>query len=151
MHFLMRSSSFSYPFFEPPSRPAGPYLPIKITNPKTSASIEWYCLIDTGADTCLFSSEIATIVGHSLDGKGVKSSLSMGIEGRRITTYRHTFCIALMHPINTDKVVWQGKKRLFDCISHNNCPQLLGVEEFLKFFRITIDYRKKQSILQMIP
>lgn len=141
---------FRYPFFSPPSRSAGPYLPIKITNPKSGRSIEWYCLVDTGADTCLFSGDIATILGHKLSGRGVKSSVSMGVEGRSVATFRHTFAIALMHPTKPDTVVWRGRKKLFDCIDHNNCPQLLGVEEFLKFFRITIDYGIKQTIL-LVP
>jgi hypothetical protein len=139
---------FTYPFFKQPGRPAGPYLPIKITNPKTGKSIEWYCLIDTGADSCLFSGDIATMLGHSLKGQGVKSCVSIGFEGTPVTTYRHTFSIALVHPTKPQTVVWTGKNTLFDCIHHNNCPQLLGVADFLKFFLITIDYRKKHTILQ---
>lgn len=139
---------YQYDFFAPPSREPGPYLPIKIENPKTSKSIEWYGLVDTGADSCLFPSSIAHYVGHILDGNGVKSRVSCGMEGKAVTTYLHTFRIALMHPILPDTAVWESKKGRFECVVHDKCPLLLGVEDFLCFFRITIDFGKKLTILQ---
>jgi hypothetical protein len=44
--------------------------------------------------------------------------------------------------------VWQSKKTLIDCIEHDDCPLLLGVGDFLVNFRVTLDYRKKLTILQ---
>ncbi|MDD5674341.1 MAG: hypothetical protein PHC61_09265 [Chitinivibrionales bacterium] len=143
----MPSHQFKYPFFEPPGRSAGPYLPIKITNPKENKSIEWYCLIDTGADSCLFSATVADILGHHLTGLSVKSSITKGVEGRTVRTWKHSFIISLMHPTQPGKIVWQSKKSLIDCIEHNECPLLLGVEDFLEHFRLTLDYRKKIAML----
>ena len=144
----MASHISKYPFFAPPSRPAGPYLPIKIKNPLTNKEIEWYCLIDTGADTCLFNGEIAEMLGHDLKGEGVKSSVSTGVDAVPIRTYMHTFILSLMHPTIQNKVVWKGKKRLFECIDNNKCPLLLGIDDFLRYFRLSIDFKQQMTSLQ---
>ncbi len=99
---------YRYPFFAPPGRPPGPYLPITITNPRTKRNILWYCLVDTGADTCLFSGGIAAILGHNLKGNGVKSTITTGVEGREVRTWMHTFSLKLMHPTSLERTVWNS-------------------------------------------
>lgn len=136
----------SFSFYAPPGRPAGPYLPIRIFNPYTKISFDWYCLIDTGADTCFFSELLADSLGHKLNGFGVKSSVSCGVEGKAVRTWMHTCILMLMHPKEDDVVVWKGKKEKYEFIGHNNCPLLLGVE-FLKYFKITLDYKNERTIL----
>jgi hypothetical protein len=110
--------------------------------------MEWYCLVDTGADSCLFSATVADILGHNLTGRGVKSSITKGVEGRTIRTWKHSFILSLMHPTQQGQHIWQSKKALIDCIEHDECPLLLGVAGFLEHFRITLDYRKKQILIQ---
>ena len=41
---------YNYPFFAPPHRPPGPYLPIRLVNPFDKVAFVWNCLVDTGAD-----------------------------------------------------------------------------------------------------
>ena len=46
---------YAYPFYAPPHRHPGPYLPIRLVNPVDNVSFVWDCLVDTGADSCLFT------------------------------------------------------------------------------------------------
>ena len=139
---------YSYPFFAPPGRIPGPYLPITIENPLTKNNILWYCLIDSGADSCLFSGSVASILGHNLKGNGVRSQVTMGVEGQRVKTWLHTFSLWLMHPSRPDIAVWKSRKGLFECIEHDECPQLLGVDDFLRNFRVTLDYTAQKTTVQ---
>lgn len=138
---------YTYPFYAPPERPPGPYLPIRFINPTNKTSFIWNCLVDTGADSCLFTASLAKLTGHDLTGDGVKSDVTSGIEGRQLPTYRHTFVLELLHPTNPDKVVWRSKKWLFECLNHDKFPPLLGVTDFLCHFRIMLDYPRKAITL----
>ena len=88
----MAKKRYAYPFYAPPHRPAGPYLPIRLVNPIDKVSFVWNCLVDTGADSCLFTAALASLAGHNLGGDGVKSDVTAGIEGKQLVTYKHTFC-----------------------------------------------------------
>lgn len=144
----MATQKYTYPFYEPPGGSARPYLPITIVNPFTKDTLLWDCLIDSGADSCLFPRSIASMVGHNLTGKGVRSSITMGVEGSVVRTWQHTFSLNLMHPDRPETIVWRGRKGLFDCIEHDECPPLLGVGDFLKNFRITLDYLNETTTIQ---
>lgn len=144
----MPKHKYSYPFFEPPGRFPRPYLPIRITNPLSRKQITWDCLIDTGADTCLFPRSLAEMVGHNLSGKGVKSSITCGVEGSAIRTWRHTFRLELMHPTDGKRSVWRSPRVLVECVEHDAFPPLLGVLDFLRHFRLTIDYKTGITTVQ---
>lgn len=137
----MAEVSYAYAFTHVDGR-YQPYLPLRIVNPDKKLSINCGCLIDTGADKCVFPENVCTILGHNLNGDGVKSSFNSGISGITITTWQHTFLLELIHPTSRD-IVWQSERLLIDCTEHNDLPVILGTEDFLKHFRITIDYPEK--------
>jgi hypothetical protein len=64
----MAQKRYTYPFYAPPHRPAGSYLPIRLVNPIDKVSFVWNCLVDTGADSCLFTAALASLAGHNLVG-----------------------------------------------------------------------------------
>jgi len=121
-------------------------LPIKITNPKAGTSAITWGLVDTGADSSLFPATLAQDLGHTLKGEGVKSSVTSGIEQTNVPTYKHTFRMDLLS-WDLKKTVWSAGKIEIDC-AESNPPVLIGVEDFLRKFRITIDYPKEKIILQ---
>jgi hypothetical protein len=139
---------YQYPFLEARGSIAGPYLPVTIINPVTEAGTIWNCLIDTGADQGVFGRFLAESLGHNLKGDGVKSSITSGVEGREINTWCHSFKLQLLHPTNKSTVIWQSRKQLIECLEHDNCPQILGVKDFLNNFKITIDYPHPMTTLE---
>jgi len=139
---------YAYPFFKLPNRPAGPYLPVRLINPIDKVSVVWHFLVDTGADCCLFSATLAGLTGHNLTGDGVESDVTAGIEGKELKTYRHTFVLELLHPEHPDQVVWQSGKGLFECLGHDDFPPLLGVADFLRHFKVTLDYPRQTITLE---
>lgn len=144
----MAKHRLKYDFYQFPYHEAGPALPINFVNPIDKVSFRWHSLIDTGADTCLFPGAIAELSGHDLTGDGVRRDMTMGIEGMRLRTWRHTFVIELLHPTDDDKVVWRSRRRLFDCIENDDFPPLLGQGDFLCGFAVTVDYPKKITTLE---
>jgi hypothetical protein len=92
-------------------------LPIRIVNPHNGAAWPTYGLLDTGATTCLFPGALASHLGHDLKGSGVKSSVTSGIEQKKIPTFLHTFRLELLSPDGA-RTVWQSKDvltgRFFD-------------------------------------
>jgi hypothetical protein len=144
----MPGHRFSYPFFEPPGGFPRPYLPIRLTNPQNGKVFTWDCMIDTGADTCLFSRSLAEALGHNLTGKGVKHSLSCGVEGSPLLTWKHTFILELLHPRQPHQVVWRGRRQKIECVHHDHFPPLLGVQDFLQYFKVTLDYHKGVTTLE---
>lgn len=72
------------------------YLPIRIVNPSSGLSRKTWCLLDTGAESCLIPAEIAVGLGHDLRGPGVKSSVASGIEQYDVPTYKHAFQLELL-------------------------------------------------------
>ena len=108
--------------------------------------VDLWGLLDTGADACLFPAQLATMLGHDLKGDGVKSSFNMGIEQKKIVVYRHTFRIDLLCP-KQEKVVWSSGDVEIDC-SETNPPTLIGVQNFMKNFKITFDYINSELTLK---
>jgi hypothetical protein len=98
------------------------------------------CLVDTGADSSLFPRSIPAQVGHKLRGKGVRTTYSMGVGGAT-TVWLHTFALHLMHPSKVDTAVWKSAAQRIGCVDSDNIPALLGADDFLKHFRLTLDYR----------
>ncbi len=127
--------------------PLQPSVPIRLTNPVNGKkSIITYALLDTGADGCLFSGDIAEKVGHSLQGRGVKSKVNIGIGQFKLAVYKHSFRIELLCPEQKD-VVWTSEPLLIDC-SDAEPMVILGMDEFLKNFKITFDYPNEEVTLE---
>ena len=118
-------------------------LPIRIVNPHNGAAWPTYGLLDTGATACLFPGALASYLGHNLKGDGVKSSVTSGIEQKKLPTFLHTFRIELLSPDGA-KTVWQSKDVFINCVEHNP-PILLGYREFLRHFvTCAIHYRAQE-------
>ena len=120
-----------------------PLVPILLINPDTGQRIRVDALIDTGADACSFPKHLADITGHNLKGSNVESSVSSGIGGVEIKTWKHSFLIGLLDPTSNRVLKWTNKQ-LIDCFDHNNAPPLLGSKNFLKDFIIEINYPYKE-------
>lgn len=140
---------YTYPFFKPVYRSISqPYLSVRFVNPDTGKSFNWHCLIDTGADTSLFPAIISEMTGHNLKGKGVKKTYTLGVEGVNVPVYLHTFIMEVLSPDDPDKCVWKSKKLEIGCVENPQCPLLLGQQDFLKNFKITLDYPRERFTLQ---
>ncbi len=121
-------------------------IPVRITNPATGHSIYITGLVDTGADACLFPAEVAEITGHNLMGDGVKSNVNVGIEQTSVSVYKHTFILELLSP-DYQKAVWSSDEIEVDC-STSNPPVLLGAIDFLRHFKLTVDYLNEELSLE---
>ena len=115
------------------------FLPIIIYNPFNGNGFPVNCLVDTGADSCMVSGNLAIQLGHDLKGDGVKSGAKVGIKEEKVTTWKHTFQMHLLHP-DKKSTIWTSSSKLFECIETEKLPVLLGVSDFLCYFRITFDY-----------
>jgi hypothetical protein len=146
----MTRRRYTFPFYGPPGRPAGPYLPIRLVNPIDKVSFVWNCLVDTGADSCLFTAALARLTGHNLAGDGVRSDVTAGIEGKQLLTYKHTFVLELLDPKEPEKVVWRSRQMLFECLNHDDFPPLLGVSDFLRHFTVANRGRRQRVAEQII-
>ena len=113
-------------------------LPIKVINPGNGLSVMTWGLVDTGADANLFPASLAISLGHGLKADGVRQNVTGGIEQTSIPAYAHTFIMELLAPDN-QTTVWKSRKLEIDCVE-TEPPILLGVEDFLCHFKLTIDY-----------
>lgn len=138
----MPSASYSFVRFKygdgSIDRRAYTRLPIKIVNPGNGLSIVTWGLVDTGADATLFPASLAISLGHGFKAKGVRQGVTGGIEQTSIKAYAHTFIMELLAPDNQTPV-WRSRRMEVDCVE-SNPPLLLGVEDFLCHFKLTIDY-----------
>ena len=146
--------TYVYPFVLIYEAPAlRPCLPIRLYNPHepsppgASRLLETYCLADTGADTTMMPKWVAENTGHNLNGVGVSSTLSQGIAGMDVRTWKHTFIVSLLDPDNYQPI-WQSGDMLIDCAEHDNVPPLLGSSNFLSNFRITFDYPSSCCVVE---
>ena len=121
-------------------------IPVKITNPETGQSVRITGLVDTGADACLFPADVADLTGHDLRGDGVKSNVTLGIEQNKVAVYKHTFILELLSPKYMD-TVWSSGEIEVDC-SVSNPPVLLGAIDFLRYFKLTVDYINETLTLE---
>jgi hypothetical protein len=129
---------YSFPRFRSGIR--RPFVPINIINPHTGLSKKIYCLLDTGADECLFNIDIVNSLGHNLKAEGVQSKIKMGISGTNVIVWPHTFILQLLYPNVTD-VAWESSSILVDCSEIPDLPNLLGTQNFLREFTFIFDYQ----------
>jgi len=146
----MKKFTFPFAVFQYPDGsvdPMGhPCLWLNVVNPEKNISEKIWGLVDTGADSSLFPATLAVNLGHNLKGNGVKSTTNIGIEQKEITVYSHSFTIELLDPEHKD-VIWKSENTTIDC-SETNPPVLIGVNNFLKNFKLTIDYPNQEFELE---
>ena len=102
--------------------------------------------VDTGADACLFPGSLAIDLNHDLKGDGVKSTTNIGIGQIAIPVYSHTFKLELLSP-DRKKVIWASEDVEVEC-SETEPPILIGVDNFLKNFKLIVDYPNQEFTLQ---
>ena len=137
--------SLEYPFFN-----NQPQIPIIIKSPLTRASIPVLALIDTGADNCLFPKHVPIRLGHTLnDRHGVSTGIGYGVEEKGIMTWSHPLVIGLADPTDYSVVAKNMRQRMIECTDSDTTPVLLGTSNFLRYFKLTVDYKKKTVRLDL--
>ena len=91
-----------YKFLKFPDGRRRPFVPLNIINPHTKQERKFYCLLDTGADDSLFNVDTASSLGHNINGRGVKSSIKIGISGKNMPVWQHTFEINCLSCRNSE-------------------------------------------------
>lgn len=67
---------------------ARPVIPILIRNPRTNQAIEYEALVDSGADRCVFPSEIGEMIGIDIEA-GEQHYVTGVVAGERRPLYMH--------------------------------------------------------------
>ncbi len=121
-----------------------PYLLTKIINPLNKKFILSFGLVDTGADDCSVPAIIAKNLGHDLQA-GRQNEIGTG-NGVTIA-YSHTAKIEILHPLSK-QTVYIIPDTPVDFMP--NLPiVLLGVQNFLSRFVLTIDYPQKNFSIHL--
>jgi hypothetical protein len=119
---------------------AGPFITVLAVNPENKCGMYINCLLDTGARHSIFSKDVCDATDHNYEGFGVKQSSSAGIGTDELPTWLHTFEIHLLAP-NSDEVVWKGAPVEIECGKlPTGIPNILGYDNFLKHFKMDVDY-----------
>lgn len=123
-----------------------PMLPLRIINPHTGKSIQTWGLIDTGASQCAIPAGLASILGHNLP---LGSIIPVGTGNGVANAYAHTTRIEIL--------ALDGSSVLFTIndipinFMPNLGPVLLGVDHFMEYFVLTVDYPKQQFSISKNP
>ncbi len=125
-----------------------PLLPIVIINPINKASINFWGLLDSGADECMFPKIVADNLGHDLKGSTAVYTSNQGIGENKVDLWKHPFKIQLLSP-DRKTIVWKSKDCLIGCTDHDNVPVLLGYTTFLSNFKITLNYPTKKILIEI--
>lgn len=117
-----------------------PMLPIKIVNPDSGLTVPAWGLIDTGADDCAIPARYAPMLGHDLlKGKEKRVGTGNGVT----VAYAHTTTIEILKvdgdAVDETTIVERVVDTPIDYMP-NLDTVLLGVENFLGRFVLTIDY-----------
>lgn len=119
-----------------------PVIPVKLTNPATGQSLPVLAWIDSGADSCIFPSNMAEIIGHNLT-KGDKIE-PRGYGSTNIPAYLHTNNLLLVDGFGT-RSEWRSSTYFSAGIEGHG---LLGLKGFFSHFKVDIDYRNRIIILR---
>ena len=125
-----------------------PLVNVKITNPATNKSLNVKCLLDTGADKCLFPADFASMTDHDLLNEQCLFENSSGINGTEVKTALHTFRIELFTEDLRTRI-WRSNDIQVGCLEHNAAPPLLGYTDFLEFMNIRFNYVTKKIVLEI--
>jgi len=139
-----------YPFqAQGPFSELSPILPIIIINPENRWQFQTWGLIDTGASATTIPGFIATEIGHNIER--VKPTPGLGAGGA-VDVYEHTCSINILSmaqdgKVNKDEIVIKVSRRRIGVINGLHYV-LLGVNDFLKKYVVTIDYPRKVFSIQ---
>ncbi|NCP32899.1 MAG: hypothetical protein CO096_16800 [Armatimonadetes bacterium CG_4_9_14_3_um_filter_66_14] len=121
-----------------------PLLPVRVSNPASSKPpINERALIDTGADCCFLPRDLTEALGHDF-AKGVTPE-SVGTGSGTSQAYGHTSTIEICDSSGT--VLWTIRSAPVYVIDGLD-QVLLGVEDFLASFILTVDYSNQQFSLE---
>jgi hypothetical protein len=120
-----------------------PMLWIKIANPRTKDAIIARAIMDTGADDCVFPAKVAAKLGHNLKAVPPKP---IETAGGTTYAYSHTCRVDILgtqpNGMFGSNVLYTIPKMPIDFVM--GCDAfLLGVENFLIKFIVTIDYPRQ--------
>lgn len=141
----------NYPFVEINGR-SKPALPVLLTNPANDFSFFTWALIDTGADSTIIPGFIAKKLYHDIAHESVKTETCLGISGET-TTYHHTFRVKVLGldrqgDVLINKIAVKINKRTYAVIEGLHI-MVVGEDDFLKRYKLTINYPKKTFSLQL--
>ncbi|MEM6816961.1 MAG: hypothetical protein AAF600_21650 [Bacteroidota bacterium] len=114
-----------------------PFVPIKVINPVNGRFALYRCLIDSGADKCMFPDAVVKQMMSVACGPKTKSK---GIGGIPIESVPHQFMIELMSQ-DYKEIAWKSEIMKIDCVLHSQIPPLLGSSDFLYNFDIALNYK----------
>lgn len=120
----------------------------RITNPVTHKFVVSKCLLDSGADRCLFPAGFANMTGHDLKNHGCSVIGSSGINGNEISSWLHCFKVELLSE-DYKQVIWRSKEIDIGCLDHDNTPPLFGYSGFLEFMNIRFNYPTKKIVIEI--
>jgi len=121
-----------------------PILNLRIINPHTNKTYRTYGIIDTGADECAIPASYSILLGHNLRS-GKKRIINTG-NGKTVA-YSHITNFEIFHPI-TGKHLYTVDNATVDFLP-NLKTVLLGVNNFLNNFILTIDYPRNLFSLKI--
>ena len=129
-----------------------PALPVILINPANGFSQFTWALIDTGADSTVIPGFIAKALYHDITHRSVQRDVCLGISGTTIT-YHHTFRLRVLGlnrkgDVLHDKIAIKMNKRKFAVIQRLH-QMVVGENDFLKRYNLTINYPKKIFSLQL--
>ena len=137
----MASNNFRYKkiYIDPITGPVfRPIIPIEVT--KKSSSFPTEALLDTGADFCIFSGEIAKVLGikmESGDPHGIE-----GVGGAKTRGYLHN--IGLTIPGFLMYSSWGFFSDDLNDMNH----AILGQRGFFEKYKVSFEYKKKLVVVR---
>lgn len=141
-----------YPFqAQGPFSEAAPILPVKIINPGTNLVWPTWALVDTGATSCTIPGHVATVIGHNVvgppDARGETG-------GGRDDIYLRTCRIEIFEMRSTGFVTNNVIITIPNgpvAVLPNLRVVLLGVDDFLEEYVLTIDYPRQVFSIRKPP
>jgi predicted aspartyl protease len=121
-----------------------PMLPLRISNPRTGDEITVWGIVDTGADGCAFPGRITDALEIDLQA-GVKRLIGTG--NGLTEAYAHLVQVDVfgLRPrssrVDANKII-HSVSATIDFIPNLDCC-LIGFENFLKDFILSIDYQRQ--------
>jgi hypothetical protein len=120
-----------------------PVLNIRIINPHTGNHVRTHGIIDTGADECAIPAGYAPVLGHNLQA-GTTKPVNTG-NGQTVA-YSHTTSFEIFHP-GAGTLLYTLPNTPIDFLPNLHIV-LLGVNNFMSRFKLTVDYPNKTFSIQ---
>ena len=136
---------FEFPYARCTDGAFRPFIEVSITNfSDNKYSKKFLCLIDSGADSCVFPAAAAELLGHNLY-KGTKTETT-GISGVSIPIYAHKNYITISDGKNS-----KTYSTMIQFIECNNTPFILGHAGLFTHFKVRFNYDSKKVSLEPYP